>query len=88
MFALLNTNGLSINSNVYPGTTLSIPKDAGGFESIRALLDHPTQYTVVAGDTINSIACLYGDVDPRAIEEVNGLTGDYALTPGTVLKIP
>ena len=86
--ALLNTNGLSNNSNVYPGTTLTIPKDSGGFGGNRALLNHPTQYTVVAGDTINSIACLFGDVDPRAIEDVNGLTGDYALTPGTVLKIP
>jgi LysM repeat protein len=85
--ALLNTNGLSNNSNVYPGTTLTIPKDAGGFGGNRALSAHPTKYTVVAGDTINSIACLFGDVDPRAIEDVNGLEGD-SLTPGTVLKIP
>jgi len=88
VFALLSANGLSNNSNVYPSTTLTIPKDAGGYEGTRALRDHPTQYTVVAGETINSIACLFGDVDPRAIEDVNGLTGDYDLTPGTVLKIP
>lgn len=86
--ALLNANGLSNNSSVYPGTKLVIPKDAGGFVGERALRNHPTEYTVVAGDTINSIACLFGDVDPRAIEAANNLTGDYTLKPGQVLYIP
>jgi LysM repeat protein len=86
--ALLNKNGLSNDSNVYPGTKLVIPKDRGGFAGTRALRAHPTDYTVVAGDTINSIACLFGDVDPRAIEAANGLTGNYALTPGKLLDIP
>ena len=86
--ALLNANGLSNNSNVYPGTQLIIPKDAGGFGGERSLRNHPTEYTVVAGDTINSIACLFGDVDPRAIEAANELSGDYSLTPGQVLYIP
>jgi LysM repeat protein len=86
--ALLNKNGLTNTSNVYPGTKLIIPKDTGGFVGTRALRSHPTDYTVVAGDTINSIACLFGDVDPRAIEAANGLTGDYVLTPGQLLDIP
>jgi LysM repeat protein len=85
---LLNKNGLSNDSNVYPGTKLVIPKDSGGFAGTRALRSHPTDYTVVAGDTINSIACLFGDVDPRAIEAANGLTGNYALKPGQLLDIP
>ena len=86
--ALLSANGFNVNSNVYPGTKLVIPKDAGGFLGSRVLRDHPTDYTVVGGDTINSIACYFGDVDPRAIEAANGLTGDYALTPGKILDIP
>ncbi len=86
--ALLNANGLGNNSSVYPGTKLTIPKDADGFVGERALRDHPTEYTVVAGDTINSIACLFGDVDPRAIEAANDLSGDYTLKPGQVLYIP
>jgi LysM repeat protein len=86
--ALLSVNGFNVNSNVYPGTELVIPKDSGGFLGNRVLRDHPTDYTVVAGDTINSIACYFGDVDPRAIEAANGLTGDYVLTPGQILDIP
>jgi LysM repeat protein len=86
--ALLSVNGFNVNSNVYPGTELIIPKDTGGFLGNRVLRDHPTDYTVVAGDTINSIACYFGDVDPRAIEAANGLTGDYVLTPGQLLDIP
>jgi LysM repeat protein len=87
--ALLSANGLNINSSVYPGTKLTIPKNAGSFNvGKRALRSHPANYTVVSGDTVYSIACLYGDVDPRAIEEVNGLSGKYKLTPGQVIKIP
>lgn len=87
--ALLSANGLGINSNVYPGTKLTIPKSAGSFDAgSRALRSHPTNYTVVSGDTVFSIACLFGDVDPRAIEEVNDLSGSYTLTSGQVIKIP
>jgi LysM repeat protein len=87
--ALLSANGLSLNSNVYPGTKLTIPKEGGSYDAgSRALRSHPTDYKIVAGDTVFSIACLFGDVDPRAIEAVNGLSGSYTLTPGTVIKIP
>ncbi len=87
--ALLNANGLSIASMVYPGTTLTIPKDAGSFNAgPRSLRAHPVKYTVMAGDTVYYIACLFGDVDPRAIEAVNGLTGAYTLSVGQVIQIP
>jgi len=86
---LLNANSLGITSQVYPGTKLTIPKNASPFDQgSRALRSHPTNYTVVAGDSVYSIACLYGDVDPRAIAEVNGLGDSYAITAGKVLKIP
>lgn len=86
---LLNANGLGVNSQVYPGTTLTIPKNAGKFnQGDRALKSHPTDYTVVSGDTIYSIACLFGDVDPRAIEDVNDLGSGNSLSAGQVIKIP
>jgi len=87
--ALLNANGLSGASMVYPGTVLTIPKNAGSFNAgPRSLRAHPVKYTILAGDTVYYIACLFGDVDPRAIEEVNGLTGAYTLGVGQVIQIP
>jgi LysM repeat protein len=87
--ALLAANGLTNSSVTYPGQTLTIPKGAGPFDAgPRALRSHPTTYTVRAGDTVYSIACLFGDVDPRAIEDANGLDGAYTLPVGGTLHIP
>jgi LysM repeat protein len=87
--ALLSANGLNTTSVTYPGTVLKIPKDAANFnQGARALRQHPTTYTIRAGDTVNSIACLFGDVDPRAIEDKNNLTGAYTLNVGQTLQIP
>lgn len=87
--ALLNTNNLNRSSVVYPGTTLTIPKNATNFnEGPRALRQHPTSYTVRGGDTIYSIACLFGDVFPQAIADANGLEGSYTLNVGQTIKIP
>jgi LysM repeat protein len=87
--ALLSANGLNNSSVTYAGQTLKIPKDAGPFDAgPRELRSHPDQYTVQAGDTVYSIACLYGSVDPRAIEDHNGLSGAYTLQVGAVLQIP
>ena len=86
---LLSANGLNLNSQVYVGTTLKIPKNAGDYDQgDRALRKHPVDYTVVAGDTVYSIACLFGDVDPRAIVDVNDLGSGQALSAGQVIKIP
>lgn len=85
---LLAVNGMTPSSAVSPGMTLTIPQSAGEFPPPRALRSHPTTYTVQSGDTIYSIACLFGDVDPNAIAAANGLASPYTLTPGTVLNIP
>lgn len=87
--ALLSANGLSTSSVTYPGTVLKIPKDAAKFnQGARSLRQHPTTYTVRAGDTVNSIACLFGDVDPRAIEDANGFSGSYTMNVGSSIQIP
>lgn len=87
--ALLAANGLTSSSVTYAGETLKIPKDAGPFDAgARELRAHPDEYTVQAGDTVFSIACLYGSVDPRAIEDHNGLSGAYTLEVGKELHIP
>ena len=85
---LLMINGLSSYSVYYAGMVLRIPQSGQTFPGNRALQPHPTTYNVVGGDTIHTIACAFGDVDPDAIAYVNGLTPPYRLSPGQVLQIP
>ena len=85
---LLNLNGLGSASILPVGYTLKIPQTGNTFFGQRALLKHPANYTVVAGDTIYKIACKYGDVDPLAIAQANGLKSPYNLSAGQVLHIP
>lgn len=86
--ALLRVNGLNSYSVYYAGMSLRIPKGSGNFPGGRALMNHPTSYSVRGGDTIHTIACAFGDVDPNAIAVVNNLTPPYRLSAGQVLQIP
>jgi LysM repeat protein len=86
--ALMALNGLSNANYVYEGTALKIPQNAGKFPDGRALKKHPAQYTVVSGDTIYTVACKFGDVEPWAIAMANSLSSPYTLTAGTVINIP
>ncbi len=86
--ALLSMNGLSSGDIYYPTLTLKIPQ-SGSFPGTRALRNHPTTYTVAASDeTVYGVACLFGDVDPAAIAQANGISADAALTAGKQLSIP
>jgi len=85
---LLSLNGLSSGNVYYPNLTLKIPQ-SGSFPGARALRTHPATYTVAASDeTIYSIACLFGDVDPAAIAQANNVSPGAALTSGQQLSIP
>lgn len=86
--ALLNANGLGSGSVFSVGQVLTIPQDAGAFGAERALLPHPTTYTVVGGDDFSTIACKFGDVTPEAIAAANNLELDATLTVGQTLQIP
>jgi len=84
----LSMNGLSDGQTIYPGLVLKIPQ-SGSFPGDRMLESHPTTYTVVSsGETLYSIACKYGDVDPSSIAATNGISVGAALTAGQQLKIP
>jgi LysM repeat protein len=85
---LLSLNGLNINSKPQVGFVLKIPQTGAWSNGPRALIPHPATYTVQAGDTIYSIACAYGDVDPNAIILANALKSPYTLTAGQTLHIP
>jgi LysM repeat protein len=87
--ALLSANNLTLDSKPAAGTTLTIPSGVAAWDSgSRALIAHPTSYTVQSGDSIYSIACDYGDVDPNGIISVNGLASPYTLTAGQTIQIP
>ncbi len=85
---LLSLNGLSSGDLYYPNLTLKIPQ-SGSFPGTRARQSHPTTYKVAASDeTINGVACIFGDVDPAAIAQANNLSSNSALTIGQSLQIP
>ena len=85
---LLEASGLSGGSNYSVGTVLKIPQNAREFPGKRSLKAHPDTYAVGSRDTIYSIACDYGDVDPYDIAAANALTAPYKLENGQVLQIP
>lgn len=86
---LLALNGLTKAQDYYTaGTVLKIPQTGKAFPGSLWLIKHPAQYTVLSGDTIYSIACKFGDVDPAAIARTNNLTSPYTLTVGSTISIP
>ncbi len=84
----LAINGLSMDYYAQVGDRLTIPQSGKPFNGQRALKAHPTDYTVVGGDTIGKVACYFGDVDPAAIYAANDLEEGAKLQPGQVLQIP
>ena len=87
--AILSANGLTLQSVVSPGQNLVIPSNAAGFANgPRSLSPHPTDYTVVSGDTFYSIACKFGDVYPEEIALANSKGVNYTPKVGEKLQIP
>ena len=86
--ALLSLNNLGPNDLLEPGTILQIPQTGSWEGDGRVRNPHPTTHTVLAGETIYSIACFYGDVSPEAIVAVNQLEEPFELTTGQTLDIP
>jgi LysM repeat protein len=84
---LLVLNNLAVDSLVGPGTELKIPQTGNPFDGTRALQEHPTIYTVQEGDTLNSIACSFGDVSPELIARQNNLSSNE-VKAGAELVIP
>jgi LysM repeat protein len=85
-----NANGLSMSSLAVVGKSVKIPQ-GGSWNSAngsRTLKPHPDTYTVASGDTLNKIACSYGDADPNLIILANDLKSPYTLSAGQSLKIP
>lgn len=86
--ALLRANGLTTYSVYYAGMELQIPQNAAKFPGSRALKPHPATYTVRPGDTLASIACAFGDVDPEMIAFANSFGGNEKVAQGQVIQVP
>jgi LysM repeat protein len=84
---LLSLNGLTTSSYFYAGQVLQIPQTGNPFDGPRALHEHPDYFKIQPGDTLNTIACYYGDVSPDMISLQNGLHSTD-LPVGEVLIIP
>jgi len=84
---LLQLNGLSDTAVLQPGMELKIPQ-TGSFPGERALIPHPSTYTVKLNDSVYRIACAFGDVDPIYLAAFNGLTAPYVLEVGKLLNVP
>ncbi|MEA3440623.1 MAG: LysM peptidoglycan-binding domain-containing protein [Chloroflexota bacterium] len=85
---MLTINGLASGTILRAGMKLTIPKTGNPFPGNRALKSHPTTYMVKQNETIYTIACDYGDVEPWAIAYANGLSEPYKLKAGQKIYIP
>jgi len=85
---LLRVNGFYIGQIFYPGQPVFFPANPKPFPGERMLRYHPASYRVSWGDTIFSVACYFGDVDPIILAEFNGLNPPYRLKAGQILSIP
>ena len=88
---LLTLNGLTSTSanGLQSGAVLHIPQSGNPFVGERALHPHPGTFTVSsAHDTIYSVACYYGNIDPTQIIAANSLVTPYTLHINQALSIP
>lgn len=88
---LLNASGLSLESKPDVGFVLKIPQSGEWPESRfghRYIREHPVMHQVSEGETMYTIACKYGDVDPGEILEANELPDDFVPYAGKMLRIP
>jgi peptide/nickel transport system permease protein len=86
---LLVLNGMLNSQTFYTGSVLQIPQTGNPFPGERMQQIHPVTYTVSRTDeTLHTIACPFGDVDPLALAQVNGISIDSPLYAGQQLNIP
>jgi len=86
---LLALNGLLSSQTFYAGTVLQIPQTGNPYPGERRQKIHPAPYTVSgSSETIYTVACQFGDVDPLGIAQANNLSVDSVLYGGQQLNIP
>jgi LysM repeat protein len=87
-FEMMYLNNFYFGQIFYKGQNVHIPQSGNPFPGDPALRPHPATYIVQSGDTLGSVACYYGNVDPAAIAQLNGFDPSQALVVGQQLQIP
>jgi LysM repeat protein len=86
---LLAFNGMLNRGTFFASMVLQIPPTGKPFPGDRMQKAHPAPYKVSRADeTMYTIACQFGDVDPAAIAEANGISIDSEWFIGQQLNIP
>jgi LysM repeat protein len=92
--ALLDANGLTWSSIIYPGQALTLPGAASPAPPTAAAPPpappappSAASYTVQSGDTISAIAQRHG-TSTQAVLDANGLTRDAVIYPGQSIALP
>jgi LysM repeat protein len=85
---IIQLNDLQAPYELDTGQVLLIPTEgSSGASPTNTALAGGTDYTVLAGEWVYSIARKFG-VEPQAIIDLNGLVYPFTLYPGDVIKIP
>jgi len=86
---ILALNGIADSQTIYPGLTIKLPQNGSAFPGNRMLRNHPASYTVSgSGESVYSVACTFGDIDPARIAQANNISVGASLNAGQTLSIP
>ncbi|PFG31463.1 muramidase family protein [Paramicrobacterium agarici] len=90
--SVLDANGLSWSSVIYPGQKLTIPgasapSSTPETESKSSGSSTGSTYTVVSGDTVGAIASSFG-VSTQSVLDANDLSWSSVIYPGQKLTVP
>jgi len=86
---ILALNGIADSQTIYPGLTIKLPQAGSAFPGNRMLRNHPASYTVSgSGESVYSVACAFGDIDPARIAQANNISVGASLNAGQTLNIP
>lgn len=86
---LLALNGLLNSQSFYAGIVLQLPQTGNPYPGACRQKAHPATYIVPgSSETMYTVACQFGDMDPLAIAQANNLPVDSVLYAEQQLNIP
>lgn len=88
---LMSLNGVSSETEVQPGMKIKLPKNGDPwsvYDGKRRVYNHPAMYTAKNGDTLFTVACIFGDVRPEDIASQNNMRLGTVLQGGEQVMVP